>query len=232
MSIGFSSISSSPFSVKGSILVHNGTSTALLSVGANSLSLGVSTSSTNGLTYIAPSGDNNYFEPISTSTLTANATEINFTSIPSTYKDLMLIGVSRATSDATNNIQIQFNTDTSAVNALYNYTLSRMQSGSGSVLNSLNQNQVEPNGGICVNSITGFYGGCFMFIHQYANTAQSKGGYIRTSGIKATAGSPDDNTTIAGRFKYNSTSAISSIRIKIDSSGFASGTSWTLYGGK
>lgn len=230
MSIGSLTVSSSPFSVKGSILVHNGTSTAITSAGTDGYYITANSSASTGVSSSQFGGaDNNYFEPISTSTLTANASEINFTSIPGTYKDLMLIGVSRGTSDDSNNILIQFNTSTAGGNGQYKYYVLRVEGTAASILNQTGQSDIQFIGGICVNSVTGFFGGYFMTIQSYSDSSVATGGYVKAFGLTT---SDAGRHTIAGTYSYAGVEAITSIKIKLAAGGFATGTSWTLYGGK
>jgi hypothetical protein len=230
MSIGSLTISPSTFSVKGSIFVHNGTSTAITSAGADGYYVTANSSASTGVSISQFSGaDNNYFEKIATSTLTANASEISFTSIPGTYKDLMLIGASRNTSDDGANILIQFNTATAAANGKYRYVASRVETTTASVLNQTAQSDINFIGGNCVNSVTGFFGGYFMTIQSYSDSSVATGGYVKAFGLTTSSAG---RHTIAGTYSYSGVEAITSIRIRPDAGGFATGTSFTLYGGK
>lgn len=81
-----------PLNVKGQILTHTGTYLATLPVGTDGQILVSQSSASSGLAWQSVNaGDTQYVNLISSAALTANAHEITFSSIPSTYDDLLVI---------------------------------------------------------------------------------------------------------------------------------------------
>jgi len=152
------------------------------------------------------------YTPIATTTLGSAAATYTFTSIPSTYTDLVLVIVGGL--NAADNCYIQFNSDT-GTNYSYTYLF-----GSGSAASS-------SRGSSTANPIINYIGTgqstTIVNIQNYSNTTTFKTAISR--------GSDAGLGAMASVVLYRVTSAISSITLKAAVSGtFNSGTTFTLYG--
>jgi hypothetical protein len=158
-----------------------------------------------------------YF-PIATNTLGSNTASYTFTSIPSTYTDLILVVNGQVSSNVS--IACQVNSDTGT-----NYSTIEMF-GDASTASSFSNSS---NAQITVASIGAQIGSGSQWVstlhfQDYANTTTYKNILGRTSatstGVNAIVG------------LWNSTSAITSIKFMgyAGSSGFTTGTTFTLYG--
>jgi hypothetical protein len=144
---------------------------------------------------------------LATTTLTTTTSSVTFSSIPATYRDLVLIAAGSVDTDRGANIQ--FNNDTGT-----NYSIVFMF-GQGTSANSeqytgqtsIGFGAFQPNG---------------INIHHIMD-------YSATDKHKTVLGRRDTNTyTLAGAGRWASTSAITSI--KFNSTNMQSGTVLTLYG--
>jgi hypothetical protein len=153
------------------------------------------------------------YEPIATNTLGSNAASVTFSSIPSTYTDLVLV-LNTITSTSSEYMTVTINSDTGS-----NY--SRMNvSGNGTVVSSGRSSNetvwyiaVETYGtnSLKFNSITHFM--------NYSNTTTNKTFLSRASHT--------DLGTDAVVGLWRNTSAINTIKVN---SNFATGSTFTLYG--
>jgi hypothetical protein len=160
------------------------------------------------------------YEPIATYTVPSNTTSYTFSSIPSTYTDLV-ISMSVASSSA-NTLFIRFNGDSSAL-----YSATRL-SGSGSA--ALSDRDSGAGYGVLTNyaappSTLGNHN-TILNVMNYSNTATYKTWVNRSNlasaGVDAVVG------------LYRSTSAISSIGFSTNGFGATStllaGSTFTIYG--
>ena len=151
------------------------------------------------------------YEPISTQTLGADTASISFTSIPSTYTDLVLVAVGSTTS-ATQNMRIQFNGDTST-----NYSRTRILAGFSSPsterqsnANSMGVGDWGTGSGVVV-----------INIQNYANTSINKTVLSRSN-------EPEYESAYIGLWR--STAAINSVSFFKNRSSLTAGSVFTLYG--
>ena len=155
------------------------------------------------------------YTPIATTTLGSNQSSITFSSISSTYTDLVLI-VSANSSSAGAAITLQFNSDTGS-----NYSQTYLY-GSGSAASSgRGSNGTEMNIG---NTDQTNNQSTIINIQNYSNattykTALSKGG-------GATIGA------IAYVGLWRSTAAINAVRVGVNTGTLNTGSTFTLYGVK
>ena len=151
------------------------------------------------------------YTPIATTTLGSSSASYTFSSIPSTYTDLVLIvNGTMATAD---NVFVQFNGDTGS-----NYSETALQ-GNGSAASSYrDSSQVR---GLVGTMWTG-QSTCFVNIMNYANTTTYKTSLGRS-------GSAADRTETAVTL-WRSTSAINSVKFFGATYSMAAGTVLTLYG--
>lgn len=235
MSISNTSIVSSSISAKGSIFIHNGTSTQLFSVGSDGLVIQAQSSVSSGLRWdTAPVGDSTYYESISSNTLTAAASTVSITSIPTTYKDILLIIQARNTSTGSIttdsvNLDITFNTDTAASNAKYAQYGVKISSSVRTLENLTSQDKIKAYAAICSSGNTvGSYGIFEMKISQYNNTQDKVGNYYGHAWGDQTNGA----SSLFQTFRYTGTSGITQINLTPSDAfpAFAIGSRIDLYG--
>lgn len=154
------------------------------------------------------------YEPIATTTLGSNAASYTFSSIPSTYTDLVLVASIKGT---TNDqiVRVRFNSDTGS-----NYSTTSLI-GTGSSAVSQRQTTQTSIRIAHLNSNSNF-DPHIVSINNYANTTTYKSTLARensvTVGVSATVG------------LWRSTSAVTSIEIFRENSNMVTGSTLTLYG--
>jgi hypothetical protein len=157
----------------------------------------------------------NTYEAIATQTTTATSTTtVSFTSIPSTYTDLVIGYGAIGTSDT--QVRLQFNGDTGA-----NYSITVI-SGNGTITEAFRQ----ANGGSLTTdyyySVTTNGGTSLINVMNYANTTTFKTTVMRTN-----------NASQAVMFsigKWANTSAINRIDLNCTTGAFAAGSVFSIYG--
>jgi hypothetical protein len=156
------------------------------------------------------------YEPIATTTLGSNQANIDFTSIPATYTDLKIIfNGALATQDA---LSLQFNSDTGN-----NYSYTRLQ-GNGSAAGSTRESNI-PIAKVALIYSTSITSpdNAIIDVLNYANTTTYKTTISRGNSASAFVSSYVS--------LWRSTSAITSIRVRVDSgSNILTGSTATLYG--
>ena len=174
---------------------------------------------------VSPSGNTTAavtYTPIATNTLSSAASSVTFSSIPGTYKDLVLVSVVTCATDSANQ-RMTVNGDSSSL-----YSTTRI-SGNGSTAASgrysglayflLTGGAINPpstNGSQII--ITNFM--------NYSNTTTYK--TILVKGSNATGSTyPGVEYNVE---LYRSTNAISSFTLSTDAANFNSGCTFTLYG--
>lgn len=161
------------------------------------------------------------YEPIATTTWSSNTSTISFSSIPSTYTDLIIQGTIFAYfgSSTYTETRIRFNSDS---NTNYSATVIYGDGSSTTSARASNQTGISrfylPAG-----TTDGNRGSLIINVQNYSNTTTYKTALIRSGG-----GSQVTDATVG---LWRSTSAINSIDItNVDSgTGFVAGT-LTLYG--
>jgi hypothetical protein len=152
------------------------------------------------------------YTPISTATTSGSTSSVTFSSIPSTYTDLILICSSKA---AAGYLIIRVNSDSSS-----NYSRTNLIGTGSSAISNRASNQsflLAPDAGT-----SEFYPTITQFMN-YSSTTTFKTALQRThnmgSNVYATVG------------LWRSTSAITSITVQTDdASNISSGSTFTLYG--
>lgn len=153
------------------------------------------------------------YTPIATNTLSSTATSYTFSSIPSTYTDLILI-LNQKNTATTANVQLQYNSDTGTNYSWTNLYGLGTSYGSGRDSNSAYS--------IIGTSFTGF-GNHTIQLQNYSNTTTYKT-------ILSRSGQGDNNVTVWANL-WRSTSAINSIKIYLaGGNSFDVGSTFTLYG--
>jgi hypothetical protein len=160
------------------------------------------------------------YEPISTQTLGSAVQTVTFSSIPSTYTDLVV--VVNAFSSVGGDLYVSFNGDSAA-----NYSRTIMW-GDGTSAGSLRNTRADGYGFIILTyygSVTTTQGGSVHTVNimNYSNTTTNKTVLARPS----SAGSGVD----ASVGMWNSTAAITSMTFDLASTRtFSAGSTFTLYG--
>ena len=158
------------------------------------------------------------YTPIATQTLPSNQTTVTFTSIPSTYTDLIL--VMNAKDDTLTNSEIRFNSDSGT-----NYSITALYGNGSSAASARESNTAQ--GSIDFNAYidtTGFNYNNIIQVMNYSNTTTYKTYLARannaTQGVDAIVG------------LWRSTAAINRIDILTTTGtrNFIAGSTCTLYG--
>jgi hypothetical protein len=151
------------------------------------------------------------YEPIATTTLGSTTTSVSFTSIPSTYTDLVIIF--SGTSSALAGINIQFNSDTAT-----NYSRTVLDGNGTAASSSRETNQVASTLGLSSTTQSD----TIFNIFNYANSTTYKTvlsrANVSASLVRAAVG------------LWRSTAAITSITLSNPT--FSIGSTFTLYGVK
>jgi hypothetical protein len=163
---------------------------------------------------------------ISSQTLVSTAASITFSSIPGTYKHLLLVAQQRGTTATTAlDAAMQFNGDTGA-----NYLTTRLYNNSSSTAASL---EATGQTNIVIGGIPGSSAGANAFgdahitIPNYAGSNDK--GIVYTSGF-ITANSAGGGSVQTGHGAWFSTAVITSITVFPTAGSYAAGTIFTLYG--
>jgi hypothetical protein len=157
----------------------------------------------------------NTYEAIRTETLASAQASVTFSSIPSTYTDLVIVFAGTAVT-GNNYMGLQFNGDTGNN---YSSTLLR---GNGTAAQSArlsNQPQADTAYGSPVNTDQN---NIIVQIQNYSNTTTYK-----TMLSRSNSASVETSATVA---LWRNTAAITSIVLKLTSNNFASGSTFSLYG--
>ena len=169
------------------------------------------------------------FDSIATVTASGGETSLDFTSIPSTYKYLQIRGRARANAGGTSTLSIymQFNADTGS-----NYVRQIFSGGGGGISDVTGADSSGINirifGSVMnTNANTNDSAVSLITIYDYASTAKRKS-------VNYFAGSNNDSTStiyrsVAGGGVWNSTSAITSIKLEGEQP-YAAGSTFSLYG--
>jgi len=158
------------------------------------------------------------YEPIATTTLSATASSITFSSIPNTYTDLRLVVVYK--SGNMTGTRMRFNSDTGT-----NYSVTVLN-GSGSALGSF-----RTTNGDLLDLTVGFSTGTTLAPVFFAVDIFSYLAATNKTVLCEMSGDGDGQgnvTRSAGL--YRSTSAINSLTILANNADYSIGTTVTLYG--
>ena len=159
------------------------------------------------------------YSPIATTTLGSAAASYTFSSIPSTYTDLVLVASLNGSSGTA--IKVQFNSDTGT-----NYSLTRLVGDGVSATSSQQSNSSSiiygSNG---IPTAANQFAPVIMHIQNYANTTTYKTMLSRFNNANSSLGSTD---AIVGLWR--STSAINAVKVEANSGNFSTGSTFTLYG--
>jgi hypothetical protein len=156
------------------------------------------------------------YEAIASTTLGSAASSYTFSSIPSTYTDLILI-YNTQNNTSPSNVGFQFNADTAS-----NYS-STFVKGNGSTASSgRNSNSTLGFLGVAY-STSGVFDPGIVSIQNYANATTYKSWIVRY-------GNAGSEGTAARVGLWRSTAAITSIKVLPDANSFSTGSTFSLYG--
>jgi hypothetical protein len=156
------------------------------------------------------------YTPIATTTLASAAASYTFSSISSSYTDLVLV-INGIVTVNNNTYRMQFNSDTAGN---YSWTSVGATAGGAGSYRAANAAYVPffiMNAGVA----TSIYG-CSVNINSYSNTSINK-----TSIVQATCGN-GEVSLVTGLWR--STAAINSITILTSAGNLSAGTTLSLYG--
>jgi hypothetical protein len=158
------------------------------------------------------------YTPIATTTLGSAASSYTFSSIPSTYTDLVLIQNSIQTGTPARWTTIRLNGDTAT-----NYSYTSLE-GNGSTAGSYRESSQTRGAVSFAASSSTAWGQVIMNFQNYSNTTTYK--TVISRGANAAQGT-DSLVTL-----WRSTTAINTILITLEGSAqqFATGSTFTLYG--
>jgi hypothetical protein len=162
------------------------------------------------------------YEPIATSTLSSQSTSVTFSSIPSTYTDLVLVCLGTIVTNG-NSLVVEVNGDT---NQLGSYT---MIYGNGSGTNASNRtnNRSFVNGGWNVAYSDTEISTSILQVFNYANTTTYKTFLTKNSNPNGSTYKGIETSVSLWR----STSAITSLKVFTGGGGdLKAGLTATLYG--
>jgi len=152
------------------------------------------------------------YDPIATQTLGSAASSVTFSSIPSTYTDLVLV-VNSARTTSNDAVSLEFNGDTGS-----NYSRLLMYGTGSSAATFRESNATLIEIGVqdtsnCTNIFN---------VMNYANTSSNKSVVARANatGVRVSAGIG----------VWRNTAAITSIKFATGGSTFIAGSTFTLYG--
>jgi hypothetical protein len=159
------------------------------------------------------------YEPIASTTLGSAATNVEFTSIPGTYTDLVIVCLVQRTTTATNpSLTLQVNGDTGS-----NYSMTNLYGNGSSAASARQSSQTMINLSYLSMPSADSFAVHVAQVMSYANTSVFKtvlgqAGHA-TYGAQRTVG------------LWRSTSAITSVKVLNDAAAnYAAGSTFSLYG--
>ena len=155
---------------------------------------------------------NNTYVPLYTNVLASTATSYQFTSIPATYTDLVLVVSGTFTTGSTNNCNLEFNNDTGS-----NYGWTRLLGNGTAASSARGTSDVEINVGLISSTAQS---NTIIHIQNYSNTTTYKTAIGRGN-------TSEYVQTSVGTWR--STAAITAIKVK-SAGTFSIGTKFSLYG--
>ncbi len=155
------------------------------------------------------------YTPIATTTLGSAASSVTFSSIPSTYTDLVIVIAAKYSSGGTG-IYLGYNSDTGT-----NYSLTAL-SGNGSSASSFRNTNVGPANIADVDSTA--VNAIVVNVMNYSNTTTYKTAFGK-GGASATY-------VTSYLTMWRNTAAINTVTLGVNSGTLTTGSTFTLYGVK
>jgi len=163
----------------------------------------------------------NTYEAIATQTLGSAAASVTFSSIPSTYTDLVLIVTARQDNNAsTESLRLRFNSDGGT-----NYSRTNLTGDGSTATSSRTANDDEINIGNFqpgTSAAAGLYATTIINLQNYSNTTTNKTVLIRSANASV--------ATAATVGLWRNTAAINTIFLRISGFNIAAGSTFSLYG--
>lgn len=162
----------------------------------------------------------NTYVALDLKTVTSAVSSVTFTSIPSTYTDLVLV-INAQASTVGQVIEMQYNNDTSS-----NYSMTELY-GNGTSPGSFRRSSISSlqTSWNIVNFPDLNFGNAIIHLMNYSNTTTYKTVLSRTNAPSATYGG-----TVSSVGLWRSTSAISTLKVFLGGGNFAVGSTFSLYG--
>ena len=152
------------------------------------------------------------YEPIATTTLGSDQSSVTFSTISGSYTDIVLIATTPST-QVGQNTRLEINSDTGT-----NYSITTLGGDGSSTFTNRETTVATPSALYLGANSNGI-----MHFQNYSNTTTYKTVLMRSNA--------PSNNTIARVLLWRNTSAITSIKIKRDSTDdIKSGSTFTLYG--
>jgi hypothetical protein len=158
----------------------------------------------------------NTYTSIATQTLGSAAASVTFSSIPSTYTDLVLVISAQGASGASSAINAYFNTDTAS-----NYSYTQLTGDGSSAASARNQDSTRMRLGW--SAVSSAFAPIVFHIQNYSNTTT----------YKTSIGRINDAASITGAVVnlWRSTAAVNQIVMNLNSgANFNTGSTFSLYG--
>jgi hypothetical protein len=166
------------------------------------------------------------WSPIATTTLASGSTLITFSSIPQTYKSLVVLGALR-TNDSSNNVPV--NLFVNGNNTSDNYYTGGFSVTNGNTFNTINSGSSRAQNVAGDSQATEYFSPIMIEYPFYTDSTFRKTCYATVSNIQINATS--NNASMSQTICWSQTSAITSITFRSDFGGnFFPGSSLTLYG--
>ena len=160
------------------------------------------------------------YEPISSTTLASASAEVNFTGIPQTFSDLVLIGNVANSGSGSTSAVIRLQVGNGSFDTGSNYSTTFLVGEISTVSGVRVTNQTFGYNGECLGTLANA-SPLTIYFNNYSNTVTNKTFLTRhgsTSRVEA-------NVTL-----WRSTSAINQIKVHISGNTFIAGSTFTLYG--
>jgi hypothetical protein len=162
------------------------------------------------------------YEPIATQTLGSAAASVTFSSIPSTYTDLVLVTTAKSSTTGSVRLDLTFNSDTAS-----NYSTTRLYGNGTTATSDRFANATAVDIGFLPGSNGTGFGFVLCNIQNYSNSTTNKTCLYRWNSQTATSG---NQYTTAGVGLWRNTSAITTINLVFAGTNIGIGSTFTLYG--
>lgn len=162
------------------------------------------------------------YEPIATTTLGSATNTVTFSSIPSTYTDLIVVIRTQLSAVSNQYIKMNFNNDTGS-----NYSNTRLLGNGSSATSDRASNATDIDSGFMPAADGTGQGTIIANIMNYSNSTTYKTSLIRW---ESQAGVSTKQYVAAEVALWRSTSSINEIDLVSNNSNFNSGSTFTLYG--
>ena len=161
----------------------------------------------------------NTFIALDKVTLTSNASDVTFSSIPSGYTDLVVVvmGASTTAGSSTNGLRWQINGDTGS-----NYSETQIYGDGSTATSTRGTNATDIGAGLLMQTSAGYFATNIISFMNYSNTTTYKTMLTRNGGASV--------STAANIALWRSTSAITSIKFYRLTDQLKSGSTFSLYG--